>query len=246
MKKLSTALLTLVLGASAYLLSPMATAGPDLCDLTTDLGPLPCIPDSQDEFFSVSDIDGNDDDITSFILDRNAGFSNAAGLYDPFNLGNSLELWSGAVAPGFSSGVVLNWDGTDTYTIEGTLNSLTLSTDPFKQWFGMYIDVFDGASTVRYYSDASQNAGGDDHLSTYNTEGGGGATNGFDIVFAWEDLPNLGDADYNDLIYGCIDCESTFGITAEPVPVPGSLGLLGGGLSAMGLVAIRRRNKRAC
>ena len=93
----------------ALMLSSWANAGL-LCDLNTGLGTLPCLPDSGDEFFSVSDIDGVDDDITSFILDRNAGFSNAVGIYDPFNTANSIELWGGTVAPGFPSGVVLNWE----------------------------------------------------------------------------------------------------------------------------------------
>ena len=95
----------------------------------------------------------------------------------------------------------------------------------------MYIDT--GAN--RYYSDASLNSDGTDHLQTFLTEGFGGATNAFDITFAWEDL-DLGDADFNDIIYGCIDCIADEADITGRVPVPGTLMLMG-----LGLLAFRFR-----
>lgn len=226
-------LIQLLAGVSLLASSSLVSAG-QLCGLSTSLGALPCVDDTGDEFFSVSDIDGVDDDITSFILDRNAGFSNAVGIYDPFNTSNSLELWSGSVAPGFPSGVVLNWDGTDTYSLEGGGGSLTLSNLLYASVFGMYLDT--GQGNI-YYSDSSLNSDGTDHLQTFLTEGLGGATTGFDITFAWEDL-DLGDADFNDIVYGCIDCVAE-GVTTTQVPIPGTVALMGLGL--LGLRTARRK-----
>ena len=45
--------------------------------LNTLIGGAPALVDSGHELFSIDDIDGIDDDITTFILARNAGYSNA-------------------------------------------------------------------------------------------------------------------------------------------------------------------------
>jgi len=203
-----------------------ATAGPLLCDIDPA---APCLMDTGDELFSVSDIDGVDDDITSFILGRNAGFSNSFGLYDPLDFTRTLEVYDGTVDEGFGSGVVLNYANagpTSTYSIEGQPALFLELQDPF---FGLYIDN----GSDRYFSQSALN-GGDDHMLSFATEGQGGISNGFDFVFAFEDLPNLGDGDYNDLVVGCIDC------TAQPVPSPAPLALMAAGL---GLLGVRRAQR---
>ncbi len=212
-------------GVLAALFAANLNAMPLLCDID----PLaPCLSDTGDELFSVSDVDGLDDDITSFIIGRDASFSNSAGIYDPLDFTRTLELWDGTTAAGFGSGVVLNYEtGPSTYTIEGSpANFLTLDSAVF----GMYIDN----GSERWFSQAGLNSDGFDHLLTFATEGQGGVTNGFDIVFAWEDINGGGDKDFNDIVYGCIDC------TRAAVPAPGPLGLMGAGLIAMGLVARKR------
>ena len=206
----------------ALMWSTSSLAGPMLCNIDPT---APCLMDTGDELFSVSDIDGLDDDITSFIIGRNAGFSNAAGIYDPLDPTRTLELWGGSVSAGFGSGVVLNYNNvTDTYAIEGQPALFLDLTDPI---FGMYIDT---GSDV-WFSEAFRNTDGFDHLLTFATEGQGGSTNGFDLVFAWEDLSGGGDMDYNDIVYGCIDC-----VPRAAVPAPTPLLLMGAGLLALGLM----------
>ena len=206
------------------LLAAPAMAVPILSDIVPG---APDLSDTGQELFSVSDIDGTDDDITNFIIGRSAGFSNALGIYDPLDFTRSLQLYDGSVAPGFGSGVVLNYAfATNTYSIEGQPANFLDLTDPT---FGLYID--NGSN--RYYSQSALN-GGLDHLLTFATEGLGGTTNGFDLVFAWEDFPGLGDMDYNDAVFGCIDC------TAAAVPTPAPLALMGMGLAVLGLRRVRR------
>ena len=52
-------------------------------------------------------------------------------------------------------------------------------------------------------------------------------------VIAWEDLPDGGDKDYNDLVVE---------VNVNPVPIPGAILLLGSGL--LGLAGIRKKFKR--
>jgi hypothetical protein len=69
---------------------------------------------------------------------------------------------------------------------------------------------------------------GEDHMVSWRITGGQYAG---DFVMAWEDLPNLGDRDYNDLVL------RVSGVTA--VPVPATVWLFISGL--IGVAAIARR-----
>ncbi len=77
-----------------------------------------------------------------------------------------------------------------------------------------------------YFSDPARNVGGLDHLVTYRLTGLTDGQNHW--VFFWEDLPDLGDHDYNDLAV----------TIAAPVPEPQSALLT---VIGLGLAAARRR-----
>jgi len=214
------------------LTSPPATS----CTLASNAGLAPagsCVSETGAEFFVVSDTDGADDDVTSFIIDRNAGYSNAAGIYDPFDVSNTLELWSGTTPAGLGSGVVLEWDGL-MYSL-ATGGDIAMSNALYSAVFGIYLDI-NNDGTPDYFSDNSLNPistdGHSRRVGTYETEGTGGIFDAFDIVFGWEDLPVNGtDNDFQDIVFGCIDCAAVGNprITTN-VPVPGTLFLMGAGL----------------
>ncbi|MGB5517580.1 MAG: DUF4114 domain-containing protein, partial [Gammaproteobacteria bacterium] len=71
---------------------------------------------------------------------------------------------------------------------------------------------------------------GADHMVSWRITGGKYAG---DLVMAWEDLPHLGDRDYNDLVL------RVSGVTA--VPVPATVWLFISGL--IGVAGIARRKK---
>jgi len=85
-----------------------------------------------------------------------------------------------------------------------------------------------GGDGDRYFSNPSLNPDGQDHMVTYQIQGfDDGLTH---WMLFWEDLPNRGDVDYNDL---------GVEVTAFSVPEPGSLMLMIGGIAA----AVLRRGR---
>ena len=103
----------------------------------------------------------------------------------------------------------------------GVSGSGTLNGDPTAVWSW----IRDG-SGQQYSSDNTLNSDGLDHLVTYQLSGFNDGLNHW--LLCWEDLPNLGDADYNDLVVE---------VTAA-VPEPGTVGLILAG--AIGGLARRR------
>jgi hypothetical protein len=81
--------------------------------------------------------------------------------------------------------------------------------------------------TYLWSSLVSDNIDGMDHMQTYVVTGGPSAGN---YVLAWEDLPNLGDVDYQDLVV------EVSGV--QPVPEPATVLLLG-----LGALALRKKHK---
>ena len=214
------------------MMSALSLSAQAIPTLDQILSGAPAVSDTGQELFSVSDTDGADDDVTTFILGRSASFSNAFGIYDPNNIANRLEVSGGSVPAGFSSGAVLEWDFTTlTYSLAGTAS--TFATTASNSIFGLYIDT---GSNI-WYSQTGLNSDGFDHLLTFDTEGLGGVTNGFDIVFAWEDLPGGGDMDWNDIVLGCIDCTDL--VNTNQVPVAATMPLMG--IGAIALLWSRRR-----
>ena len=90
-----------------------------------------------------------------------------------------------------------------------------------------FLWAIDPSGAPLWTSLPSQNSDGLDHMVTWriidrpNT-----------WVIAWEDLPGLGDQDFNDLVVE---------VSIAPVPIPSAILLLGSGLVAM--IGIKRRVK---
>jgi len=222
MKNLITGLVLLI--APAF-----ALAVPSLCNLTAA---TECLVDTGGEFVQIIDTDGNTDTITSFVISRNAGYSNSFGFYDPFDTSNYLQLFNGVDGP--FTATTVNWDGT---SFEALGTTRTFSTGGA---FGLYVSTSGGDT---WYSDTSLNSDGFDHFLFFDTLGNAPSAsfiNVQNLVFAIEDLPNGGDKDYNDLLASCIDCAPAGRpTTTTTVPVPATMPLFGMGL--MGLAWLRRR-----
>ena len=86
----------------------------------------------------------------------------------------------------------------------------------------------DPSGAPMWSSQASDNSDDEDHTRTFMITGGANAGH---YAICWEDLPNLGDSDYQDLIV------EVCGVA--PVPEPATVAVLGLG----SIVLLRRRRK---
>ncbi len=180
----------------------------------------------------LTDTDGLNDDATAFLFFEFAGnhAQNSFGIYGYSTLGdgsvvlgNTLELFSGANSPLYGATLAWNSDHT-TVTQMGTGASANIGTE-----FGFYIA---GANGFIAYSHASLNGGQDMALMFDTRSNGEWFLFGSDVVVAFEDTFN-GDKDFNDMVVGISD--------VRPIPEPGTLGLMGLGLVALGWASRRRK-----
>ncbi len=162
------------------------------------------------------------------LIGLTAGNTNTVGYY--------TDLGTGSVTKALLSNYTgFGWKGDGTYALPYPAATFSLGTSNL---FGWYLD----SNGALYYSESGLNPSGWDHLMTFAVPELAGETLWVKVgaadpvewtfsdpyLLAWEDL-NLGDVDYDDMIY-LVD-------RVAPVPVPGAvlLGLLGLGYGGMKL-----------
>jgi len=174
------------------------------------------------------------------LIGLTAAYTNTLGVYTGLGTGGSQTPLLTATGFGFAG------DGSNASPFPGA--TFSLSAPKLYGWY-----LFAG-QFINYYSESNLNTGGWDHMMTFKlpelagktvwvNNGSGPVQHTFSAdayLIAWEDLPyapdvngvwKLGDEDYDDMMY-VVD-------KVTPVPIPGSVLLLGSGLAGLGF--FRRR-----
>jgi hypothetical protein len=167
---------------------------------------------------------------------------NTFGIYDPNNIANFFEIFSGGDTNGALSTFGLETDGS-VFALSGSGFTDT-GIDFSGTTFGFYI----GTPTTKFYSEVSKNGPGDnDQMVAFQ----GTSTDSIDLpgfggpalwteggwLLAFEDrLYSNSDKDFNDMVI--------FVESARPVPAPTTLALMGLGLAGLGFARRRKNNAK--
>jgi hypothetical protein len=138
---------------------------------------------------------------------------NSFGIYNPSNLNEKLQVFSGADSPPVTAKIVLPEE----------LSKVGISPTNF----GFYLAT-NSANQGTFYSQNALNAGNiSDHMLSFKLDVKGSPIQ-YSYILGWEDLKNNGDRDYNDMV-----------VSTKVTPIPGAVWLFGSGIA--GLVGLSRR-----
>ncbi|PID81048.1 hypothetical protein CSB20_04225 [bacterium DOLZORAL124_64_63] len=197
----------------------------DILDSLYGWGNLERIDDAVDTHWVLANTGGpNALDGGAIAQAKYAGFGETFGYWAG---GTFHDLFS--IAPGsgnnFDNGIGLN-----PTVLDGTIDEAIVGSGPFE------LGLDPSGTNMVWSSDPTKNDKRKgqflDHMVTYRIVGGANNEIG-NYVVAWEDLPILGDHDYNDVV---IELSGV-----RPTPEPGTVILMGLGLLGLGILQLRRK-----
>lgn len=208
-----------LLAAAIFTLAQSASALPSLGQITGDVT-LNTVLDDGTELFSFTDFDSALDDSDMLITLRNAGGQNRVFVYDDLNPAVELTVFN-FTDPVFAAKTL----AFNVLLDQLSVGAFTLDLSNANGIFGVGIEHSDGN---KYYSQNALNTDGFDHMLAFNVSAVDGSLFSLgNYVLAWEDLPNGGDQDWNDVLINATDIEAATAVDAPATMALFGLGLLG-------------------